>query len=321
MRPTCCNFNIPENDISQINEENWAGARLLLDWAAGPPILESVKAYQRAPDGTTTKLIYAAHWQKSAGSEGGRQFVVDTRFPGLEPGRIILRLQFSKSMPAGIDPHAALGRSMPANELRLVAADETQGWQKTAYFGDTWVGEVSIPQDADQTNPWLLAVAVADANGFKLDALPETVAGYGTGTNSWLNYEDSNSAGSEGGTDTVHSLAPTLRGDSLEVFVASPSGGERLVGGELYTVTWRVPRETGFVPVAQDLLLSVDGGVNFSPIVRGISGAVEKFGVNLPRVSTTAARMRLVAREGTTGNVVFGDNKTNFTIAASVGSG
>ncbi|HEV8487364.1 MAG TPA: M14 family metallopeptidase [Blastocatellia bacterium] len=321
MRPTCCNFNVPENEISQVNEENWAGARLLLDWAAGPPILVSVKAYQRAPDGTTTKLVYAAHWQKSAGTEGGRQFVVDTRFPGLEPGRMILQLQFSKSMPTGVDPHAVLGRTAPPDELRVVAADQTQGWQRTAYSGDTWVGEVLIPQDADQINPWLLAVAAADANGFKLDALPATVAGYATGTNSWLNYEDSNNAGSEGGTDTVHALAPTLRGDSLEVFVASPSGGERLAGGELYTVTWRVPRETGFVPVGQDLLFSADGGVNFSPIVRGISGAVEKFALNLPRVSTTTARIRLVARDATTGNVVFGDNKTNFTIAANVGSG
>ncbi len=320
MRPTCCNFNVPENEIAQVNEENWAGALLLLDWAAGPPILESVKGYQRAPDGSTTKLVYAAQWQKSAGTEGGRQFVADTRFPGLEPGRMILRLQFSKAMPTGVDPHAALGRTTPPDELRLASAGQEQGWQKTAYSGDTWVGEVMIPQDGDQINPWLLAVSAADANGFKLDALPGTVAGYATGTNSWLNYEDSNSAGSEGGTDTVHSLAPTLRGDSLEVFVASPSGGERLAGGEPYTVTWRVPRETGFVPVGQDLLLSVDGGVNFSPIARGISGAVEKLAVNLPRVATTTARMRLVAREGTTGNVVFGDNKTNFTIAANVGS-
>src|SRR4029078_3735428 len=139
--------------------------------------------------------------------------------------------------------------------------------------------------------------------------------------NSWTNYEDSNSAGSEGGIDTVHSLAPTLQGGSLEVFVASPGGGESLGAGEQYTVTWRVPRETGFVPVSQDLLLSVDGGTNFSPLVRGISGAVEKFTATLPNRATTTARLRVIAREGTIGNLVFGDNKTNFTIAPNVGGG
>ena len=321
VRPACCGFNVPENQIGEINEENWASARFLLEWAAGPPILQSVQAFQRAADGSTTKLVYSAGWQKSADAGGGRHFTVDTQFPGLEPGRIILRLQFSKPMAVGSEVRATLGRTTPPDELRLAATDQGQGWQKTVYAGDTWIGEATIPQDGDQTGGWHLAVGSMDAQGFKLDALPGSIATYGIGTNSWLQYEDSNSAGAEGGTDSVHLLPPTLRGDVLDIFVASPNGGERLAAGEPYRVTWRVPRDAGFTPVQQELLLSVDGGINYAAFAQGISGALETLLVTLPRVATTRARMRIVAREGTVGNVVFGDNKTNFTIAGNVGSG
>jgi hypothetical protein len=178
-----------------------------------------------------------------------------------------------------------------------------------------------IPQDGDQDNPWRLGVGATDSSGFKLDAMPETAASYAIGTNGWANYEDANSAGSEGGSDMLHRLSPTLRGDFLDVFVASPNGGERLPGGEPYVITWRVPREAGFIPVEQQIMLSVDGGVNFTPLAQGISGALEKLSLTLPRTATTAARIRVVAREGVFGNVVFGDNQNNFTIAANVGSG
>jgi hypothetical protein len=319
VRPTCCSFNVPENQIAEINEENWAAARFLLEWAAGPPILKSVQAYQRAADGSTSKLVYSGGWQ--TGAEGGRHFTLDTKFPGLEPGRIILRLQFSKPMAVGSEPRATLGRTTPPDELRLAATDQTQGWQKTVYAGDTWVGEATIPQDGNQTGGWHLAVGLIDALGFKLDALPETIAAFAIGTNGWLQYEDSNSAGAEGGADSLHLLPPTLSGDSLDIFVASPNGGERLAAGEPYRVTWRVPRDSGFTPVQQELLLSIDGGVNYTAIAQGISGSLETLLVTLPRVATTTGRMRVVAREGTVGNFVFGDNKTNFTIAGNVGTG
>ncbi|HWP44798.1 MAG TPA: M14 family metallopeptidase, partial [Blastocatellia bacterium] len=77
MRPTSGNFNVPENQIEMINEENWAGARCVLEWAAGPPILESVKAYQRSSDGNFTKLVYSAQWSRSRDTDDqARQLVV-----------------------------------------------------------------------------------------------------------------------------------------------------------------------------------------------------------------------------------------------------
>jgi len=48
MRPTCCEFQIPESQIDITNRENWAGAQTVLGWAVGPPILESIKKWRNS---------------------------------------------------------------------------------------------------------------------------------------------------------------------------------------------------------------------------------------------------------------------------------
>lgn len=321
MRPSCCKFNVAESEIADINEENWSGARAILDWSAGPPILESVQAHQAGSDGSFSKLVYSAKWNDSTGATSSeRQMVVDTRFPGLEPGRLQIRLQFSKPMNTGSTPQAFLGRNEQINELRLIAPEEGSGWQKTIYQNDTWVGEVIIPHDENTTEPWRLAVSAVDAAAFSLDAMPQTAAGYATGTGRWQNYEDADGAGAAGGTDRRHVLSPTLDGVYPSLFVGSPAGGERLISGEPYTVAWTVPRESGFIPVHQEVWLSVDGGVNFSPILQSVAGNADKAQITLPKTPTTGARVRILAREGSFGNTLFGDSLIDFSICANVGS-
>jgi hypothetical protein len=321
MRPTSGNFNLPESQIEIINKENWAGARPVLEWAAGPPILESVKAYQQGSDGNFTKLVYSAHWSRSLNTDDRtRQLVVDTRFPGLESGRLQLHMQFSKPMDIATEPDARLGRDQRADELKLSVETGTEGWQKTVYLNDTWVGEAAIPPDDDLTNPWWLSVSATDAQSFELDGLPQTVAGYETGADRWSGYEDSNAGGSGGGIDRQHRLSPTLRGDRLMIFVGTPNGGERLSAGEPFTVAWTLPRDSGFVPVQQRVWLSTDGGINFAPITEDIWGIVDRFQVTLPETATTSARVRIAAREGVFGNTLFGDSATDFTIGANVTS-
>ncbi|HVF89056.1 MAG TPA: M14 family metallopeptidase, partial [Blastocatellia bacterium] len=245
MRPTCCNFNIRESDITAINEENWAGAQMMMSWAAGPPILESVKAFQAGPDGSFTKLVYSARW---AESNNVRQLAVDTRFPGLEPGRIMLSLRFSKPMDERLLPVVSLGRGGNRDELRLVAVGGAAAWQKSIYTNDTWVGEAVIPQDSSNTEAWVVSVAASDAVPFSLDAAPETVAAYGVGADGWLNFEGDDGQGAVGGADRMHILSPTIRADFPNLFIASPAGGERVVGGNAYTVSWTIPKNAGFVP-------------------------------------------------------------------------
>ncbi|HEX8087400.1 MAG TPA: M14 family metallopeptidase, partial [Blastocatellia bacterium] len=199
MRPNCCDFKVAESEIAETNEENWSGARAVLNWAAGPPILEAVKVYSASPGSSSPKLVYSARWTDPADpSTSLRQLVVDTQFPGIEPGKLQVRLQFSKAMNTALAPRATLGRGGRLDELRLVATQADEGWQRTVYQNDTWIGETVITQDANLADAWRLAVSVNDTAGLGLDASPETIAQYATGSGRWAGYEDSDGAGSEG---------------------------------------------------------------------------------------------------------------------------
>jgi carboxypeptidase T len=314
LRPNCCSFDLPEDQIPAVNAENWPAAKMILEWAAGPPILESVKVYQLAPDGSFSKLVYSARWVES---EGSRRMIVDARFPFIEPGRLQVQLKFSKSMNPSSGPIVTLGRNAPFDELKLMAVDE--GWRKTVYRNDTWVGETVMPRGVDQLSEWRLAVSASDGLSFNLDAKPATVASYAIGTNSWQKYEGADGTGSSGGTDLEH-LLPPLRSDELRIPIGAPRGGERLAGGQAYTVAWTVPVFTGFIPGQQEIWISTDGGTSYAQLAAAIPGNVEKYSITVPNTPTTAARIRILVIEQARGNAIFGDSPGNFTIGTNVGS-
>ena len=320
MRPTCCDFDLSEDQIPGTNAENWAAVLPILNWAAGPPILQSVKAYSIGTDGRFSKLVYSASWAlPTDGTSGSRRLTVDWRFPGIAPGNIQVRLQFSKSMRTALAPRATLGRDGNRDELTLVATNSDEGWQKTVYDNDTWVGETTIVQDDNLTSPWRLYAAAPDTAGFNLDGDPATIASYATGTGKWQAYEDGSDGGTGGGTDSANILAPTLRGDFPDIFVASPGGGERVVAGEAVTAAWTLPRQSGFQTAQQELYLSIDDGVHYARVASSLPANLEAFSLSLPIVSTTAARLRVVAIDGATGNALIGDSRANFTIGMNVG--
>lgn len=312
VRPTCCDFNIPENEIGPINTENWAAAQMAMNWATGPPILASVKAYQPSPDGNFTKLVYSVRWVES---EGERRAVFEARFPRLEPGPLRVELRFSKPMDTSVNPVASAGHDAPFDTLRFEPVQG--GWGKTIYQGDTWVGETKVPAEPDGGFEWRLSVAAHDKASLSLDAVPETVATYATGNNGWLRHEDSGGAGFTGGTDLNHLLPPTIRSGELLVLVGAPKGGERLAGGDLCTVAWTTPRDGGFVPAQQEIWWSTDGGFFFSPLVTGLPGTADKHTFFVPRASTTRAIFRVFARGDFT---IFGDSPGFFTVGENVGS-
>jgi hypothetical protein len=326
MRPICCDFAVPVEQIAETDQENWAAIMPVLKWAAGPPILQSVKAFGTAADGTFSKPVYAANWKlPTDGTTGVRQLSVDWRFPGIQPGALQVQLQFSKSMNPALPPRATLGRDGNRDELTLVAVNSDEGWHKTVYDNDTWIGEATIAQDGNLTSAWRLYATATDTAGLVLDGDPATIADYGAGTGMWRNYEDALTAGSDagdvGGTDSWNVLAPTLRGDFPDIFVASPGGGERLVGGEAVSAAWTLPKDSGFQTVRQDVYLSIDDGATFSPLLQGISGSLEAATLTLPHVATTTARLRIVAIDGPTGNALIGDSRADFTIGADVTGG
>jgi murein tripeptide amidase MpaA len=315
MRPACCDFTVPESDIPIINQETWAGAQGLLNWAAGPPFLESVKAYSPGPDGTFSKLVYSARWTSSPDDATHRQMIVDTRYPGIDPSRLQVQLQFSRPMNPSLIPTATLGRDGHLDEVTFSTA--SQGWQKTIYENDTWVGETNLVDDGNLTSPWQLAVAATSQTGLALDAAPATIANYTAGTNHWGNYEDAFGQGNDGGVDTVHTIGPGVRGDFPSILVASPAGGERLAAGDSYTITWTAPNAPGY---PQLLTISTDGGFSFAPLAENIPSDAQKYVVTMPRFSTTRARIGLLAVEPVNHNPMLAVSQGDFSIGSNVGS-
>lgn len=316
LRPTCCEFNVSESEIAPINQENWEGAKVLLNWAANPPVLQGLNAYQSAPDGSLSKLVYSARWIETNGT---RRIALDTRFPRIEPGRLQLRFQFSKPMATDSMPEVTIGRDAPFSELSVVPS--ALPWQKTLYAGDTWVGEVVIPSESGAGREWRLSVSATDGVGLKLDGKPETVASYAFGTNGWLNYEDSSGFPAVGGADQEHLLPATVRDGELIVLVGSPKGGERLAGGDQYRVSWTTPSTIGYIPDQQEVWISTDAGFLYAPILAGLPGRADSALVTIPQVPTSRALVRVFARGGSLGYTIFGDSEAQFTIGANVGSG
>ncbi|HKA20763.1 MAG TPA: M14 family zinc carboxypeptidase [Blastocatellia bacterium] len=317
MRPDCCDFSVSEAQIPVVNQETWAGAQQLFNWAAGPPILESVKAYTPGPDGSFSRLVYSARWISSPDSNGFRQLTVETRFPGIDPGRLQVRLQFSKPMNTSVDPIATLGRDSRLNEVTLAAMRGDEGWQTTVYTYDTWVGETVLVDDGNLTSVWRVAVSASDSTGLMLDATPFTIASYRAGGSQWDRYEDSNGNGNSGGTDSVHTIGPGVRGDYPSILVATPSGGERLAAGDDYVISWTSPTTPGFT---QSLSLSTDGGFSFSPLADNIPSDAQRFRVTMPRISTSRGRIRLLATEPVNHNFMAAVSMDDFSIGVNVGS-
>ena len=316
MRPECCDFTVPESEIPAVNQENWAGAQRLLNWAAGPPILESVKAYTPGPDGIFSKLVYSARWTSASDGSGHRQMIVDARYPGIDPGRLQVRLQFSRPMDTSLAPLATLGRDARLDEVTLTGIFGN-GWQKTIYENDTWVGETVLIDDGNLTSSWRLAISATDPIGLKLDAAPNTIASYTAGMSHWANYEGSTGDGNDGGVDTLHTIGPGVRGDFPSILVASPGPGERLAGGDDYVITWTAPNAPGF---AQSLSLSTDGGESFAPLAENIPSDAQRYHVTMPRVATTRGRILLLATEPVSRNFMVAVSQADFSIGLNVGS-
>ena len=317
MRPACCDFSVPESQIPVVNQETWAGAQKLLTWAAGPPILESVKAYTPGPDGTFSKLVYSARWISSPVDPGRRQMSVDTRFPGIDPGRLQVRFQFSKPMDTTLTPNATLGRDA-RTEVTLSAITGSEGWQRTAYENDTWIGETVLIDDGNLISSWRIMVSARDSLGSMLDGAPSTIASYAAGVSHWDNYEENTTGeGHEGGADMLHTIGPGVRGDFPSILVASPAGGERLAGGDDYVITWTAPNAPGY---PQLLTLSTDGGFSFSPLAQNIPSDAQRYHVTMPRLATAQARIGLLAVEPVNHNPMAAVSEADFSIGLNVGS-
>jgi hypothetical protein len=93
-----------------------------------------------------------------------------------------------------------------------------------------------------------------------------------------------------------------------------------LTRGEPFTVEWSVISGTTFSPGEQEVWVSTDGGFNYQPVLRGLSGRADKAMVNLPQVVTSSARVRIVAIDAGERGAIFKDSQQDFYICGNVGS-
>ncbi|MBX7221015.1 MAG: hypothetical protein K1Y36_13790 [Blastocatellia bacterium] len=102
------------------------------------------------------------------------------------------------------------------------------------------------------------------------------------------------------------SQPPTVR-------VMAPNGGEKLKGGQSFTITWTSSDAAGVIK--QDILLSSDEGKTFpTTIATGLVGSVQSFAYSVPpTLKTKTARIRVTATDSA-GNVGQDDSDKNFII-------
>lgn len=106
--------------------------------------------------------------------------------------------------------------------------------------------------------------------------------------------------------DTFTVITPVIN-------ILSPMGGEKLKAGDSFVIKWQVQ---SIEPASFDLLLSTDGGSNFStPIAMNLSATDRTFSWIVPAIKTKTARVQLVTR--TSNGVSFLTiSKNNFKIKA-----
>jgi hypothetical protein len=95
------------------------------------------------------------------------------------------------------------------------------------------------------------------------------------------------------------------------VTVAFPNGGEVLMAGGTYVLTWDA-RDNVCI-ASQDLYYSSDGGATFSLIAANVPGEVRSYSWTVPTVGTTAGRIKVVVRDAA-GNQASDLSDGNFTV-------
>ena len=115
----------------------------------------------------------------------------------------------------------------------------------------------------------------------------------------------------------------TITDVGVTASLTSPNGGETLIFGQQFTITWTVPDEVAASVKGFDLSLSTDGGVTFpiriaprgDPAEPALGPAVRSFDWNpVPSICTTTARVAVVTTS--VANLMTSDESdANFGIA------
>lgn len=94
-------------------------------------------------------------------------------------------------------------------------------------------------------------------------------------------------------------------------YCASPNGGETLTPGQSVKVKWAADDDIKATSV--DLLLSLDGGVNYDRVLANARPAVGDFDWTVPDVYSTNAKIRVVVHDAD-GNSSYDESDAEFSI-------
>ena len=170
----------------------------------------------------------------------------------------------------------------PVNQSGLENGDGDEQFEE----GERWVGERDLDPEA------LVRVRVIDAESRTLLAEARRYPTQGTSVTP---------TPAPGATD---SSSPTVQ-------VASPDGGEEVLGGGELAVTWTASdNDTGVESI--DLQYSADDGTTWATIATNVVND-ERHVVRVPRGSTKQALIRVRAIDGA-GNVAFDRSNATFTV-------
>jgi hypothetical protein len=178
-------FLIDPREIVPIGAENFRAFLFAADWAIGPGYVKEMIVEQNGR--------VAFHSVQNLG-EDLRAQVNSNR---LAKGEAMVKLVFSK--PMVLPPERRMVSEKDAGVTTLKLLDSTGHlhrfigpgyWTKTTYDSDTFVGVVSVFEDATfDFDRGAVIFTATDGIGFAPDLNPETPPMYIAGEGLWLNYE------------------------------------------------------------------------------------------------------------------------------------
>ncbi len=178
-------YMLKPNRIVPVASENFTAFLFAADWAIGPGCMSRVIVEQ---DGREVfRMTQAFAEEPNVVRDSGK----------LRAGRAVVRLVFNKPMLLPEGRRMVSEEDAGVTRLRLL---DTLGrlhrlvgrgtWEKTCYENDTFVGTVSITDDAAFDFPrGPVVITATDGIGFAPDLRPVTRPVYLAGKGLWLNYE------------------------------------------------------------------------------------------------------------------------------------
>jgi murein tripeptide amidase MpaA len=283
LRPRSGNFDLDEEQIPEVVDENVPGALALIEWAAGPATVASVRATQGEV------VVAALRWERSG---AGRSLAADAR-QLVRPGPMRVEVTFTR--PLASAPRLAFEAG------GATFAAEAQPGEPARYAGDTWVAAVDVPAGGLEFVRLLVQPEDGSAGAAGFDADPSTVARYEVGAGHWQGLEAgvpdaSYALGVPPGVD----LPPTAELISPVAAPAGPDGlpSEVFLAGSAVTVSWAARDDRGIAE--QRLEYSDDGGATFRSAAAGtIDAAAREVAWRTPaRLSSAAVVLRLTVVDG-----------------------